>query len=350
MSELPGIDPAAVTDWIARHVEDVTPPLAFSVIAGGHSNLTYGVDDAEGRRMVLRRGPLGAAAGRAHDMGREYRAISALAGSIPVPGALALCDDDAVIGSSFYLMSRVDGAVVEDRATADASLPDPAARRRAGEQVVDVLADLAAVDVDGIGLGGAAKRDGFLDRQIRRFQEVWDRTRTRALPAMDRVAVRVAALAPPQRYTSVVHGDYRIGNTMIDEAGRLVAVLDWELWTLGDVLADLGFLLNNWYEPDDPTPMVFMVRPPTASGDFGTRDEVLERYARRTGFDVSAIDYYRGFQHWRMAVIAEGVKRRYESKQMASTDVDFGHLERRVNDLVGLADHFLDRFERPAAR
>jgi aminoglycoside phosphotransferase (APT) family kinase protein len=122
-------------------------------------------------------------------------------------------------------------------------------------------------------------------------------------------------------------------------------VLDWELWTLGDVLADLGFILNNWYEPDDPTPLVFIERPPTISGDFGTRDDVIERYATRTGFDVSAVDFYRGFQHWRMAVLAEGVKKRYVTKQMASNEVDMAHLDRRVIDLVELADLHLSRYE-----
>ena len=119
---------------------------------------------------------------------------------------------------------------------------------------------------------------------------------------------------------------------------------NWELWTLGDTLADLGFLLNSWYEPDDPSPLVFMEVPPTVTGDFGSRTDVIERYATRTGDDVSAIDYYRGFQHWRMAVIAEGVKRRYETAQMATNDVDFAHLDQRVIDLANLAEQHLAAF------
>ena len=222
-------------------------------------------------------------------------------------------------------------------------LPEPDARRRAGQQIVDVLAGLHVVDVDVVGLGDAARRDGFLGRQLRRFRSVWEQTATRELPAMSVLADRLVELAPPQRYTGIVHGDYRIGNVMVDGDGTLVAVLDWELWTLGDVLADLGFLLNNWYEPADTIPQVFMEVAPTVTGDFGSRAEVLDRYVTSTGFDVSAIDYYRGFQHWRMAVLAEGVKRRYETTQMA-TDVDFAHLGQRVLDLADLAQHHLSRY------
>ena len=331
------------------HVDGLVPPIRFSLIAGGHSNLTYGAADAAGKQYVVRRGPLGRSAGGAHDMGREHRIISALHGtSVPVPRPLALCQDDTVNDASFYVMSRVDGAVLDNVETADAHLPDAASRRRAGEQIVDVMADLHRVDVDAVGLGDAAKREDFLARQIKRFTGMWERNRTRELPVMSTLAELVTELAPPQRYTGIVHGDYRIGNVMIDttpeRAGTLVAVLDWELWTLGDVLADLGFVLNNWYEPDDPNPQVFMEVSPTVTGDFGSRAGAIERYATRTGFDVSAVDYYRGFQHWRMAVLAEGVKKRYESAQMANADVDFDHLDRRVINLVALAEHHLDRY------
>lgn len=344
-TELRGLDVDAVSAWMVEHVAGCRAPIEFALIAGGHSNLTYGAVDADGARMVVRRGPLGAQAGRAHDMTREHRVIAALgATDVPVPRALAACDDESVTGASFYVMSHAEGAVVDNEAAADRSLADPAARRRAGEQIVDVLADLHRVDVDAVGLGDAGRRDGFVDRQVRRFRDLWARNATRELPAVDALADRLVALAPPQRYTGVVHGDYRIGNVMIGADGTLTAVLDWELWALGDVLADLGFVLNNWYEPDDPTPLVFIERPPTVSGHFGSRAEVIERYASRTGFDVSAVEYYRAFQHWRMAVLAEGVKRRYEQAQMASSDVDMGHLDRRVLDLVGLAELHLARF------
>jgi aminoglycoside phosphotransferase (APT) family kinase protein len=342
--ELRGLDAPAVSSWMSEHVDGLRPPVTFSLIAGGHSNLTFGATDAAGAAYVVRRGPLGSAAGGAHDMGREYRVISSLRDAIPVPDARALCDDESVNGSTFYVMSKVDGAVLDNVSAADVHLPDPADRRTAGRQLVDVMADMHRVDVDAVGLGDAARREDFLARQIKRFVGMWDRNRTRDLPIMDTLAERVTALAPPQRYTGIVHGDYRLGNVMFDGSGTLVAVLDWELWTLGDVLADLGFVLNNWYEPDDPNPQVFMETAPTVTGDFGSRADVIARYAARTGFDASAVDYYRGFQHWRMAVLAEGVKRRYEMAEMAAADVDFGHLNQRVVDLAELADHHLARY------
>jgi len=350
MSELRGLDTAAVGTWIASHVGGVEPPLTFSLIAGGHSNLTYEATDTTGVGYVVRRGPLGRSGGRAHDMGREVRVISALAGSVPVPRVLALCEDESVTGTAFYAMSRVEAAVIDSPAAADVHLPQRAVRRRAGEQVVDVIADLHRVDVDAVGLGGAARREDFLGRQIKRFADMWRRNQTRELPCIESLAERLAASAPEQRYSGVVHGDYRIGNVMIDAAGSVAAVLDWELWTLGDVLADLGFLLNNWYVPGDADPLVFIERPPTVTGHFGSRDDVVERYATRTGFDVSAIEYYRGFQHWRMAVIAEGVRKRYLSGQMGNHAVDFAHLDRRVIDLVDLAHEYLTRFERGMPR
>jgi aminoglycoside phosphotransferase (APT) family kinase protein len=344
-AELRGLDQAAVGAWMAAHVDEVVGPVTFSLIAGGHSNLTYGAVDATGKRFVVRRGPLGRAGGGAHDMSREYRVISALhSTSVPVPRAYALCSDESVNDASFYVMSRVEGAVLDNPAAADAHLLDPAARRRAGQQVVEVMANMHRVDVDAVGLGDAARRADFLGRQLRRFRDMWERNKTRELPVMSELADRLVDLAPAQRYTGIVHGDYRIGNVMVDQSGTLAAVLDWELWTLGDVLADLGFLLNSWYEPDDPNPLVFMEWPPTVSGEFGSRADVLARYAESTGYDVSAIDYYRGFQHWRMAVLAEGVKRRYESAQMANTDVDFAHLARRVLELADLANYHLGRF------
>jgi aminoglycoside phosphotransferase (APT) family kinase protein len=344
MSDLLGLDQAAVSAWLAANVAGLEPPLAFAVIAGGHSNITYCATDAAGAQYVVRRGPRSRSGGGAHDMAREHRVISALAATdVPVPGALALCEDESVDGGTFFVMSRVEGVVVDNVQAADQHVPSRDARHRAGHQLVDVLAELHVVDVDAVGLGDAARRDGFLARQLQRFRSVWEQTATRELPAMSTLADRLVELAPPQRYTGIVHGDYRIGNVMVDERGTLVAVLDWELWTLGDVLADLGFLLNNWYESTDTIPQVFMEVAPTVTGDFGTRAEALERYVRNTGFDVSAIDYYRGFQHWRMAVLAEGVKRRYETTQTA-TDVDFAHLDQRVLDLADLAQHHLSRY------
>jgi aminoglycoside phosphotransferase (APT) family kinase protein len=170
---------------------------------------------------------------------------------------------------------------------------------------------------------------------------VWERTRTRDLPLMADLHDRLQQRRPPQRYTGLVHGDYRLGNVMVDPSGPVVAVLDWELAAVGDVLCDVGFLINNWESPGETAESAWMQDPPTRAGGFPDRSALIDRYAAGTGFDVSDLDFYRAFSHWRMAVIAEGIKRRYESKAMATVDVDFDHLERRVRLLASLADRHL---------
>jgi aminoglycoside phosphotransferase (APT) family kinase protein len=340
---LPGLDAAPVQRWLLENVAGLEAPLRFGLISGGHSNITYTFTDAAGRRCVLRRPPLGKARSGAHDMGREHRALTALAPTaIPVPAPLALCEDESVNGRPFYVMDHVEGHVVDNPGVAERALPTPALRQRASEQLVDTLAALHQIDVDAVGLGDAARREGFLERQLRRFQKVWADTRTRDLPLVDSVHDRLVKQAPAQRYTGIVHSDYRFGNVLLDDSATLVGVLDWELWTLGDVLADVGFLLNNWYEPGDTAPQVWMEVPPTTAGGFAPRDQVIARYEAASGFDLAEVEYYRAFQHWKVAVLAEGVKRRYEQADMASTDVDFAHLDRRVIDLAELAASHLD--------
>ncbi|MGE0880688.1 MAG: phosphotransferase family protein [Acidimicrobiia bacterium] len=326
--------------WIAANLDGFTPPFTFELIGGGHSNLTYVASDGHGQRFVVRQGP----ASDARGMAREHRVLSALAATeVPVPHPIAYCDDD----SPFLVMGFVDGAMIDTPEAADRDLPLPTQRRAAASSLVDTLAALHAVDVDAVGLGDAARRDGFVERQVRRFRDTWARYGGDPGDAMNSLADRLLSLAPPQRHTGIVHGDYRIGNVLYaPHDGAVVAVLDWELWTLGDVLADLAFMLNNWYERDDPTPMVFVETPPTISGDWGTRSSALDRYAAATGYDVSAIDYYRALQHWRMAVIAEGVRRRYASAELARDDVDHAYLRRRVADLATLATEHLARYQR----
>lgn len=339
----PGLDAANVESWLVRHLSGFVAPARFSLITGGHSNLTYAASDGADNRYVIRRPPLGTTHSGGHDMGREFHVLSSLNRTpVPVPSALAHCKDPSVTGAPFFVMEHVDGNVIENPKVATRCLSDPAARQRAGEQIIDVMADMHRVDVDAIGLGDAARRDDYLGRQLTRFRKVWELNKTRELPAMARLADDLVAHAPKQRHTGIVHGDYRLGNVIVDEVGTLVAVLDWELWTLGDVLADLGFILDNWYEPGDDEPQVWMEVPPTLAGGFPTRDEVVGRYAERTGFDVTAVEYYRAFQHWKVAALAEGVKRRYESGDMADTEVDFDHLNQRVLDLVTLARTHLE--------
>jgi len=303
-----GIDVERVTNWLEHNVEGAIAPFEFTLIAGGRSNLTFRVVGADGRRFVLRRPPLGHVLATAHDMAREHRIIAAIGPTgVPVAPALGLCTDEAVNGAPFYVMGFVDGVVLDG--------PDKAAalavelRRPTSEHLIDVLADLHALDVDEIGLGDLARREGYVERQIKRWTTQWENSKTRELPAIDEVAAHLAAHIPVQQGVSVAHGDYRFGNCLTDvSVGRIAAVLDWELCTLGDPLADVGYIGVSW---SDPGTTARRHNDPSGAEGFPSYGELLERYAARTGRDLSGIDYYVAFSSWRLAVISEGVYARY---------------------------------------
>jgi aminoglycoside phosphotransferase (APT) family kinase protein len=313
MSE--GIDNVRVGAWLATRLPALTPPLRYALIAGGHSNLTHACTDAEGRRRVLRRPPLGHVLESAHDMAREHRVIAALTGSaVPVPPVHGLCDDVAVNGAPFFVMDYVDGAVLHDRDAA-AALPAPE-RGALGQHVADVLAALHRLVPAAIGLGDLGRHAHYIARQLKRWRTQWEQTRTHNVPAMDTAARLLGARIPPQQQSSLVHGDYRLGN-MIATGGRIVALLDWELCTLGDPLADLGYLANTWLMPEDVCGDVDDTMPTTAGG-FPACQALFERYAAQTGFDLENIDYYRAFSHWRTAAIRQGVYKRYSVGAMGA--------------------------------
>jgi aminoglycoside phosphotransferase (APT) family kinase protein len=303
-----GIDTARVSSWLAANIEGASPPFDFDVIVGGRSNLTYAVTDSSGRRFVLRRPPLAQVLATAHDMAREHRIISAVGRTnVPVPRTLGLCTDTAVTGAPFYVMSYVDGVVLD--APERAALLPSSLRPRVSEHLVDVLADLHAVDVDEVGLGDLAKREGYVERQVKRWSQQWEQSKTRELAAIDDVARRLRDHLPTQQGVAIAHGDFRFGNCLTDvELGRINAVLDWELCTLGDPLADLGYLGVYWY---DGNPLIARSNDPTPAGGFLSYADLVERYAVRTGRDVSGIGYYIAFGCWRLAVISEGVYSRY---------------------------------------
>jgi len=329
--EVRGIDRARLTPWLAAHVVGATPPFSFCRITGGHSNLTYAVTDARGTRFVLRRPPLGAVLATAHDMAREHEIIAAVAHTaVPVPQAVALCVDESVNDAPFYVMNFVDGHVLEEPANVERVLPAAAGRRALSASVIDALAALHTADIDAIGLGDLARREAYLDRQLKRWRGQWEKSKTRELPTMERLYEVLLAAKPEQRYTGVVHGDYRLGNMLARADGSIAAVLDWELCTLGDVLADVGYLLNNWAEPDEPA--VRMI--PTAAGGFFSRAEMVQRYAARTGFAVGDIEYYRAFQYWRLAAIVEGVASRYMQGVMGDPSADVAVFQQQVDMLA----------------
>ncbi len=306
-----GIDEARTTAWLAEHV-GLEGPLSFELIAGGRSNLTFKVTDARGTDVVLRRPPIGHVLPTAHDMSREHRIVSALAPTaVPVARSLGFCDDPAVNGAPFYVMEYVKGHVLRDPASAEQEI-DRQARRVASESLVDVLADLHAIDVDAVGLGDLGRREGYVSRQLQRWHEQFDRSQpegSERVMLVDVLFDRLSASVPVQERATIVHGDYRLDNTMLGDDGRVVAVLDWEICTLGDPLADVGLLMVYWSEPGDTTTALGTA--PTAVPGFLSRAELRERYAERTRRDLSNLDYYVAFGYWKLACILQGVMYRY---------------------------------------
>lgn len=336
-----GIDIEPVSKWLAANIPGAVAPFTFQLIAGGRSNLTFKVVGAEGTRFVLRRPPLGHVLATAHDMAREHRIIAAVGRTdVPVPPALGVCIDEAVNGAPFYVMGYVDGIVLDspDRA---ATMP-VALRVQASEHLIDVLADLHAVDVDQVGLGDLAKREGYVARQVKRWSTQWAQSKTRELPAIDEVARLLGERLPEQRGVVIAHGDYRFGNCLTDvAAGRIAAVLDWELCTLGDPLADVGYLGVYWYDGEAANTRA---NDPTSAGGFPSYPDLLQRYALRTGRDLSGIGYYVAFSCWRLAVISEGVYARYLHGAMGSQEgVEF---ETFKVGTEGLAERALEAMRR----
>ncbi len=260
---------------------------------------------------------------------------------MPVPPALGLCDDPAVNGAPFYVMAHVDGVVLDSPARA--ALLDPALRPLASMDLMDVLADLHAVDVDAVGLGDLARRDGYVERQIRRWTKQWEGSKTRELPAVDEVARRLAARVPEQVGVAVTHGDYRFGNVLTDPAsGRIAAVLDWELCTLGDPLADVGYVGVLW---SDPGQAGRRHNDPSGEEGFPSYAALLERYGARTGRDLSDIAYYVAFGSWRLAVISEGVYARWANRSMGDQDIDPADLQAFRDGAEQLAEDALERLQ-----
>ena len=285
-------------------------PLRTTRIGGGASNLTYLVE-RDGARVVLRRPPPPPLPPSAHDMVREARIQVCLArGGVRVPRILAICEDEGVIGAPFYLMDEVVGAVIAD--DLPPALDTPEERRRLGFELVDGLAYLHAVDWRACGLERLGKATGYLERQFRRWTGLWEVNATRELAACLEIGEELRATMPESPPSTVVHGDYRFGNVMVglDAPARLVAILDWEMATIGDPLADLGYLAVSWSEPgaiDHP----LLLSPVTERPGFPTRAELVARYAERTGRDVSALPWYEAFALWKASVFCEAIYGRY---------------------------------------
>jgi aminoglycoside phosphotransferase (APT) family kinase protein len=332
-----GIDRAGVEGWFETNVREVELPLTFERISGGRSNMTFGVRDAAGHAWALRRPPLGKRLGSAHDMSREHKAIAALQDTpVPVPPVVGLCEDESVNGAPFYVMGFVEGPILRNAEEAEVFGEDK--RRAIGERVVDTLVAIHAVDPDQVGLGDLGRKEAYVERQLRRWQGQWEKSKTRELPAVDAVHARLSARIPEQGPATIVHGDYRLDNMILSPSGEVAAVVDWELCTLGDPLADVGMLLVYWGDPDDELFPLFA--PATIAPGFPSRDEVAERYAERAGRDLGLIDFYVALGLWKLAIILEGVYARYSAGQYGEgAELDAVHaFGRNVARLVELAD------------
>jgi aminoglycoside phosphotransferase (APT) family kinase protein len=343
-NETVGINHASVTAWMQGHVGAVAP-LSFELIAGGRSNLTFRVTDARGTSYALRRPPTSHVLPTAHDMIREHTIISALyPQGIPVARPLALCTDEMVNERPFYVMEFVEGAILRDRRQAEAAF-GLATRREIGDNLAATLAQLHDVDIEKAGLSGLARHEGYIERQLRRWRTQYEQMSVEGVNhngIVEAVGDKLAASIPTQQRVSVVHGDYRLDNTVLDEHGRVKAILDWEICTLGDPMADLGLLLVYWAEPSDATEALLGAAPTTAEG-FATRDQVLAAYASHTSLDVSHVAYYQAFGYWKLACIMQGVFARYSAGATAGDQGSVAEYPQHITMLAETAQRTLEQ-------
>jgi aminoglycoside phosphotransferase (APT) family kinase protein len=286
-------------------------------IGEGHSNITYEIRRG-GERVVLRRPPRPPLPPSAHDVLREARLLSAVEDTpIRVPGVLAACDDESILGVPFYLMEYVEGTVVTTELPEALDLVEE--RRRIGDELIESLCEIHAVDWRACGLEGYGKPTGYLERQLRRFTGLWEHNKTRELPAIAELAEWLGRNMPESPPATIVHGDYRLGNTMLahDAPARLIAIFDWELSTIGDPLADLGYLTVTWSEAGDEERTMFDRWAVTRKEGFPTRDELIARYEERTGRSMSDLRWYQALALWKAAVFMEG---NYKRSLAGTTD------------------------------
>ncbi|MFV2120700.1 phosphotransferase family protein [Streptomyces sp. Act-28] len=322
----PGLDPERLRGLLDRELPGlVDGPLDARLIEGGRSNLTYAVTDGT-RRWVVRRPPLGHVLATAHDMRREHRVLSALhPTSVPVPGPVLLCEDESVLGAPFYVMDFVPGTPYR---TAEQLAPLGAGRTRAAVLgLVDTLVELHAVDPEGVGLGDFGRPDGFLDRQLRRWGKQLAASRGRELAGIDELHTALGRDLPASPAATVVHGDFRLDNVLVGDDDRITAVLDWEMSTLGDPLTDLGLLVMYSTPLDVPGSVIGTTA--TAAGH-PAAGELVERYAARSGRDVSRLAWYTAFAWFKLAVILEGIHYRYTLGRTVGAGFD------RIGELVPL--------------
>ena len=344
---VPGIDSTRLAGWLAGPVPELEPPLAFVRIGEGQSNLTYRVEDVAGRVVVVRRPPLGERLASAHDMSREYRILSCLApAGAPVPRPFGFCDDPTVADAPFYAMEYVDGIVLNRVDTAERLTP--VERRVAARSMASTLATLHDVDVDAVGLGDFRRPESLAARQLRRWTRQWHASKTRELPLIDELSNWFAERMPEEREQVLVHGDYHLNNAIFGLDGSLQAILDWELCTVGDPLADVGLMVAYWNElgrhatRDD----ALFREPVTVLPGFPDASELARDYAAASGRDLGELGFWVAFAYWKVAVIVEGVYRRWLNDPTNGSDA--GGLRPAVDRLAALSLAALES-DRPLA-
>ena len=304
----PGLPLDQLLPWFREHVAKVSE-LTAQVVGHGRSNITYRVAEGD-RSWVVRRPPLSHVQATAHDMGREFRILTALAPTgFPAPKPYALCDDTEIIGSQFYVMEFVDGFIAVDPTEVERRFTE-SDRKRIGEELIDVLVQLHSYIPDQIGLSDFGKPQGFVERQVRRFSKQLEDIRYRETPELDELAKRLAKALPPEGKPGIVHGDYRLDNAILDDKGHIIAVLDWEMCTLGDSLADLGLLRMYWGQGTSRVALAGV--PPVMQLDgFRTWEEAAARYEEKSGADLSNLDFYTVLAHFKLGVILENMYKRF---------------------------------------
>jgi aminoglycoside phosphotransferase (APT) family kinase protein len=333
----------ALDNYLNQHLPQGSAGVEIEQFPNGHSNLVYLVR-TEGREYVLRRPPLGPVAPKAHDMAREYRVLHAVHPHFrEAPRVFLLCEDPSVIGGSFFLMERRRGLVVRDSIPGElAAIPDY--QRVVSEAFIDCLVRLHSIDVSQSTLSSLGKPQGFVERQVRGWADRWNRAKTEELPEMDQIVRWLHHSLPPSVDVTLVHNDYKLDNVMLQPSGnRVEAVLDWEMTTIGDPLADLGLTMCYWTwasvaaeeDPHPATPGLSAQLPLTTQEGWYTRDQFLQRYAERTGRDLTHIRYHEILGIFKLAVILQQIFYRFHQGQ--TRDERFRTFDRRVRGLIHLA-------------
>jgi len=330
------LDANALDAYVRPRLPAAEGQLEVEQFPGGHSNLTYLLRYGS-QEFVLRRPPLGPIAPKAHDMGREYRVLSALWPVFPpAPRPYLYCDDPSLIGAPFFVMERRRGVVIRRELPLDWAR-DLTVRRVLSQTIVDVMIELHAVNWKAVGLGDLGRPEGFMVRQVKGWAERWERAKDREVPAIDELVAWLSERVPTPPDATLVHSDLKLDNTMLDpgDPSRVVAVFDWEMCTTGDPLSDLGTLLCYWAEEGDPYARQESVVQLTALPGFHTREQLIERYARRSGRDVSKIAFYEVFALYKTAVVVQQIYIRWKRGQ--TKDERFGAMAPRVEALAQAA-------------